>query len=245
MTFGSLFAGIGGFDLGFERAGLTCAWQVEIDPYCRLVLANHWPGVRRPNDARTFPVGDPADWRVDVVVGGFPCQDVSLANPGGAGLDGGRSGLWSEFARVVRILRPRFVVVENVPALLVRGLGRVLGDLAAVGYDAEWDVLPAAVFGLDHRRDRVFVVAYPVGSGPQGDERGVLATGQPLTRHLSRRDCDGSGYPARTVRDCVPRCGRKRDGLPGRVDQTTALGNAVCPQVAEWLGRRLVIYQNP
>jgi DNA (cytosine-5)-methyltransferase 1 len=240
MTFGSLFAGLGGMDLGLEMAGLTCAWQVEINPYCRRVLAKHWPNVRRPDDVRDFPAGRPDDWRADVIAGGFPCQDVSVANPDAIGIDGERSGLWSEFARVVRVLRPRYVVVENTPGLLVRGADRVLGDLAGLGYDAEWGVLPAAVFGLDHRRSRVFVVAYPGGERLPGDFGGILAAGQPLARHLSRRDCDGSGYPAGTVSRCVPRCGGKRDGLPGRVERTTALGNAVCPVVAEHIGRRLM-----
>jgi DNA (cytosine-5)-methyltransferase 1 len=240
VTFGSLFAGLGGFDLGFERAGLRCVWQVENNPYCRRVLAKNYPGVRQPDDVRAFPIGDPNDWRADVIAGGFPCQDVSIANPDAVGIDGERSGLWSQFARVVRVLRPRFVVVENTPGLLVRGADRVLGDLAALGYDAEWDVLPAAVFGLDHRRDRVFVVAYPGGERLPGDFGGILAAGQPLARHLSRRDCDGSGYPAGTVGRCVPRCGGKRDGVPHRVERTAALGNAVCPVVAEWIGRRLM-----
>ena len=99
---------------------------------------------------------------VDVLCGGFPCQDLSVAGRG-AGIDGARSGLWAEYARLIRELRPRYVVVENVPALLVRGLGRVLGDLAALGYDAEWDCLPASAFGAPHRRDRVWIVAYPDG----------------------------------------------------------------------------------
>ena len=151
MTFGSLFAGIGGMDLGLERAGMTCEWQVEIDPYARRVLAKHWPSVRRWDDVRTFPpmanaepnerdestiggsigtgeekgrVLEPqrcADsWSVDLICGGFPCQDISYAGKG-AGLAGERSGLWYEFARVVRVLRPRFVLVENVSALLTRG----------------------------------------------------------------------------------------------------------------------------
>src|SRR6185312_32662 len=108
MTVGSLFAGIGGFDLGFERAGFEIKWQVEIDPFCRAVLAKHWPDVRRYEDVRT--VGAELE-RVDVVCGGFPCQDISFAGDG-AGLDGERSGLWREFSRLIGELRPRYVVVE-------------------------------------------------------------------------------------------------------------------------------------
>jgi len=159
MTIGSLFSGIGGLELGLERAGLgPTIWQVERDPYAQRILERHWPDARRFDDVRTVGAHNLAP--VDLICGGFPCQDISVAGKG-AGLDGERSGLWVEFARIVRELRPRFVVVENVPALLARGFGRVLGDLAACGYDAEWDCIPAAAVGAPHLRDRLFVVAYP------------------------------------------------------------------------------------
>lgn len=161
MRIGSLFAGIGGLELGLERAGLgPVIWQVEQDEYCRRILARHWPDAARYDDVRT--VGASSLEPVDLICGGFPCQDLSFAGKG-AGLAGARSGLWSEFARIVRELRPRYVVVENVPALLARGLGVVLGDLAACGYDATWDCIPAAAVGAPHLRYRLFVVAYPQG----------------------------------------------------------------------------------
>lgn len=151
LRVGSLFTGIGGLDLGFERAGFEIAWQVEIDEWCRRVLAKHWPTVPRYVDVRE--VGAHNLPYVDVIVGGFPCQDTSLAGRR-AGLDGERSGLWAEYARIVRELRPRYVVVENVPGILypIRRDGHViapapiatvLGDLAACGYDAEWQMLSA------------------------------------------------------------------------------------------------------
>lgn len=158
LTVGSLFAGIGGFDLGFERAGFTVRWQVEIDPWCRRVLETHWPHVYRHDDVRT--AGAHNLEAVDVLVGGFPCQDISVAGRG-AGITGARSGLWREYARIIRELRPRYVVVENSPALLGRGLGRVLGDLAEIRYDAEWDCLPMSAFGANQQRDRIWIVAYP------------------------------------------------------------------------------------
>lgn len=130
LTFGELFAGIGGFSLGLERAGMVCRWQVEIDPYARAVLAKHWPEVPKHDDVRTFP--PQGDYAVDVICGGFPCQDISVAGKG-AGLAGARSGLWSEFARIIGHLRPSYVVVENVAALLARGMGTVLGDLSTLG----------------------------------------------------------------------------------------------------------------
>ncbi len=152
LTFGSLFSGIGGFDLGLERAGMECMWQVEIDPYARDILAQHWPDVLRYADVRDFPPNNnPEDYVCDLICGGFPCQDNSKARYGGLGLDGPKSGLWAEFARVLRLLRPRYAIVENVPTLRRRGLDRVLGDLADLGYDAEWSCCPATAVGCATR----------------------------------------------------------------------------------------------
>lgn len=133
----------------------------EIDPYCRAVLRKHWPDVPCHDDIRTFhaPAGS-----ADVICGGFPCQDISYAGDG-AGLAGERSGLWSEYARLIGEVRPRFVIVENVSALLARGLGDVLRDLAAIGYDAEWHCIPASAVGAPHRRDRLWIVGYPHHEG--------------------------------------------------------------------------------
>ena len=165
MRAGSLFSGIGGFDLGLERAGFTISWQVEIDPYCQRVLAKHWPTVPRYGDICAVDWGTVEP--VDVLCGGFPCQDLSFAGKR-AGIDGARSGLWSEYVRAIRHLRPRYVLVENVPGLLTNQyLGRVLGDLAQSGYDAEWDCIPASAIGAPHRRDRVWIVAYPQIDGAQ------------------------------------------------------------------------------
>jgi len=159
-TLGSLFSGIGGLDLGVEAAtGARTAWQVEADPWCRSVLARHWPDARRYDDVRTAGNEGQELERVDIIAGGFPCQDVSVAGKR-AGLSGGeRSGLWSEFARIVRVVRPRIVFVENVSGLLSMEFGRVLGDLAALGFDAEWGVFRASDAGAPHRRERVFVLA--------------------------------------------------------------------------------------
>jgi DNA (cytosine-5)-methyltransferase 1 len=238
LTFGSLFAGIGGFDLGFTRAGLTPAWQCEINPYCRAVLARHFPGgVRRHDDVRTFPPSDPDAWRCDVICGGFPCQDVSKAGTAtrpAAGLDGPRSGLWGEFARVVRVLRPRYVVVENVPELCNRGLDRVLGDLAQFGFDAEWHGIPAAAFGAPHKRYRLLIVAYPAGLFREEVLR--------LQPHG-----DLPGHWRGGWADYAAALRRVDDGLPGRLghrvgpcDDLATLGNAIVPQLAEWVGRQLL-----
>ena len=240
LTFGSLFAGIGGFDLGFEQVGMVCKWQVEIDDYANRVLAKHWPTVHRERDIRT--VGAHNLERVDVICGGFPCQDISYAGLG-AGLDGERSGLFFEAVRVVCELRPRVVVLENVAALLTRGLDRVLGTLAEVGYDAEWHCIPAAAVGAPHSRDRAFVIAYRNGNrellGPiccemewmcavrQWDqaEHGFGTVSQALR---AGRLGDFSGVP------------RMAHGIPAGVDRLRGLGNAVVPQVAEFIGRQIV-----
>jgi DNA (cytosine-5)-methyltransferase 1 len=246
LTFGSLFAGIGGFDLGFERAGMACKWQVEIGEYGTSVLAKHWPGVRRHDDVRTFPPTDADEWRVDAICGGFPCQDISNSGHK-AGIDEGlRSGLWREYARIIRTLRPRFVVVENVAALLGRGLNRVLGDLAQSGYDAEWDCLPACEFGADHERDRAFIAAYPKGCGWTGTQDSFLGVRAEDARSTGTRAAEplggflgGDGWQ-RSLRESgvAPFV----HGLSARlVDKPNrAVGNAVCPPVAEWIGRRIV-----
>jgi DNA (cytosine-5)-methyltransferase 1 len=158
LTVGSLFAGIGGFDLAAEWMGWRTIWVSEIDPYASAVLAHRFPEAPNLGDITKI------EWeRVEapaVLCGGFPCQDISNAGKR-AGIDGERSGLWREYARAIRDLRPRYVIIENVAALLGRGAGRVLGDLAALGYDAEWDVVSAEAVGAPHLRERLWILAYP------------------------------------------------------------------------------------
>lgn len=158
LTVGSLFAGIGGFELGFEATGrFETLWQVEQDKYASQVLAKHWPNVQRHDDVCTWP--NETTKPVDVIIGGFPCQDISYAGKG-AGLDGERSGLFYELMRIVRVVGSKYVVLENVAALFTRGMDQVLGSLASRGYDAEWEVVSAASVGAPHRRDRVFIIGY-------------------------------------------------------------------------------------
>ncbi len=161
-----LFSGIGGFSLGLERSGgFRTVGFCEITPYCRTVLYKHWPKTPCADDitARDFTHGE-----ADVICGGFPCQDISLAGDG-AGLAGERSGLWRELLRAIRVVRPRYAIVENVAALLGRGMGSVLGDLATVGYDAEWHCIPASAVGAPHRRDRVWIIANPGSKQHEGN----------------------------------------------------------------------------
>ena len=157
-----LFSGIGGFSLGLERAGFETVAFCEIDKKAQQVLRKHWPHVPIFTDVKTL-TGETLREHgisVDVICGGFPCQDISVAGKG-AGIEGERSGLWSEFARLIGELRPQYAIVENVSALLNRGLDRVLGDLSEIGYDAEWHCIPASAVGAPHRRDRIWILAYP------------------------------------------------------------------------------------
>ena len=203
MVVGSLFSGIGGFDLGFQRAGMRTAWMVERNPYRRRVLAQHFPDAELLRDVRS--VNYARLEAVDLICGGFPCTDLSLARNRAEGLKGRHSGLWREFARAIRSVRPRWVVVENVPPLLGRGLDAVLGDLASVGYDAEWDCIPAASIGAPHPRDRLWLVAYPGGERRQQDAggphaaQGVDAGGRAEEADLAGGD--GAGSRARPVAD--------------------------------------------
>ncbi len=336
---------------------MVCKWQVEKDDYARRILELRWPNVPKYRDVRYF-LGSKrwrrvrAAWHVDVICGGFPCQDISTAGRR-AGIDGERSSLWSEFARIVRLLRPRIVIVENVPALTIRGLGRVLGDLAKLGYDCEWDRIPAAAVGAPHLRWRIFIVAYAAklqrhqvlgrepdgtcgvlvadstsdgrqqgrqnhkteGTGRRLADRGIVGadvsdhernrweqssevlrgresvsavhgrndggrTGRSGKKTLSdannsRPDdglCPGRevsrGGSSPDLADAESRwsgqrwreqfaafCESQRNlywadaqppvcgvahGVPNRVDRLRCLGNAVLPQVAEWIGRRIV-----
>ena len=160
MRFGSLFTGVGGFDLGFERAGLKCAWQVEQDKFCSQVLERHWPNVRRYEDVRE--VGKENLEAVDLICGGFPCQDLSVAGKR-AGFDGERSSLWFEFERIIDEMRPKWVVIENVPGLLSSENGAdfavILKSLDECGYGVAWRIFDSKNFRVAQRRRRVFIMA--------------------------------------------------------------------------------------
>jgi DNA (cytosine-5)-methyltransferase 1 len=252
LTFGSLFSGIGGIDLGLERAGLICQWQSEIDSYSSRVLKKHWPNV--PNHGDITKMQTDQIEKVDLICGGFPCQDLSVAGKG-AGLKGERSGLFYELTRIVRGIRPQYLLLENVAALLVRGLDDVLGSLAALRYDCEWHCIPAAAIGAPHRRDRLFIIgkknikscsavadAYCDGCEknakqkpkPGGASRLEVFTPPQRQKNLFcqlqqfRNDCKWWATE--------PGVGRVANGIPNRVDRIRGLGNAVVPQIAEWIG---------
>jgi DNA (cytosine-5)-methyltransferase 1 len=237
----SLFAGIGGLELGLERAGMTTVGQVELDPWCRQVLARHWPDIPQHDDVRTAP-----DWwasterpPVDVVCGGFPCQPFSSAGRR-RGVADERWG-WPWMADVVRAVRPRYLVVENV-ADLVRDAdawGWVLGDLAALGFDAEWGVLSACALGAPHARERVFLVAYTPQHHVSDQGQGAETAGG---LRLQPRGSRWRAYARSRGWLSEPALGRVADGVPRRlvVDELHALGNAVVPAVSEHIGRLIV-----
>jgi len=273
-----LFSGIGGFSLGLERAtlegayidGFTTTAFCEIEAFPRKVLAKHWPDVPCYDDVRTLTAERlAADGiaGIDVICGGFPCQDISTAGKG-AGLAGERSGLFYEIARLVGELAPRYVILENVAALLGRGLADVLGTLASLGYDAEWENIPAAALGAPHRRERVWIVAYPSQvddaklecfHGSRQDRQpceygAVLADAERRAwetfnqgRILAKPHCEGSagGLADGSVFgnrqwDIEPDVGRVADGVPNRAQRLAALGNAVVPQIPELIGRAIL-----
>lgn len=239
LNYLSLFSGIGGLDLGLDRAGWNCVGQVELDAYCRTVLDDHWPGVPKHDDVRTAPQW----WRsgaarpaVRLVAGGFPCQPFSTAGLRG-GVGDPRWG-WPWFRAVVRAVRPEFVLVENVPALLddADAFGWMLGDLAADGFDADWTVLSACAVGAPHTRERLFVVAYPHGGdGPSGLGAGLR---QAALQPVDVRPGPWV-HPVDGLMAAERGSGRVADGVPDPLEpaRVKGLGNAVVPQVGELLGR--------
>jgi DNA (cytosine-5)-methyltransferase 1 len=267
-----LFSGIGGFSLGLERTGgfETVAF-CEIEPFPRKVLVKHWPEVPQYDDVRTLTAERLAadGIAVDVICGGFPCQDISFAGKG-AGLAGARSGLFYEVARLIGELGPRYVILENVGALLSRGLDAVLGTLASVGYDAEWHCIPASYVGAPHRRDRVWVLAYPAKLQRDGRElygehsEGEVSEprngcGSQIMAYAYRqrgRGRDASGENAGDARQpprhkgphgvgmgawrTEPDVGRVANGVPDRAHRLKALGNAVVPQIPELIGNAIL-----
>lgn len=240
----SLFAGIGGFDLGLERTGgfKTVAF-CEIDKAAQAVLRKHWSEVPIYDDVRTLTSDRLAadGIAVDVICGGFPCQDLSIAGKG-AGLEGERSGLWWEYHRLIGELQPAVVIVENVAELLGRGFGDVLGSLAALGYNVWWDCIPAFAVGADHERDRVWAVA--THDHQARLSRGLQARADsPDARDIGARVGLALADPPSFSREhgpLRPLMGGRAHGIPGRVDRLKQLGNAVVPQIPELIGRAIL-----
>jgi DNA (cytosine-5)-methyltransferase 1 len=218
---GSLFSGIGGLDLGLERAGMEVRWQCEIDPYCRKVLKKHWPDVPCYEDVRNLP--DDIE-RVDLICGGYPCPAFSQAARG----RNVTPDLWPYMRDAISVLCPRYVLLENVAAHLGRGFPVVLADLHALGFDAEWSTVTACSVGASHRR-RLFVIAHADGyrqsARPVDAEAPRVSPFAGFRGHWGLPTADDMGAD---------------DGVPHRLDRLRALGNAVVPQVAEYIGHRIM-----
>lgn len=238
-TLGSLFSGIGGLELGLESTGrFETVWQAEVDPFCRKVLEKRWKNCKIYEDVKDVRTENEVK-RVDVICGGFPCQDLSTAREGsgqgrGRGLDGSKSGLYREFIRVIRELSPVGFVIENVPTLVNRGLEAILGEVAKLGYDAEWHIVSAASTGGPHLRKRVFIMGHANCSHPQ---RGWIPSGVQEEHKDSHRNSDWRPDKTWPTEPDLPRVA---DGVPDWSHRAKALGNAVVPKVASVVGMRMI-----
>ena len=273
LTVGSLFSGIGGLDLGLERAGMEVIWQSEIDPYCNKVLKKHWPEVINHGNIKDINWGTVQ--RPDIICGGYPCQPFSTAGKR-KGTDDPRH-LWPWVRDAISALRPKFAILENVRGHLSMGGLQVIGELAEIGYDTEWRVVSAAGVGAPHRRDRIIIVAYANNSRGGTPQCGTHADGPQEIKEQTNISQSGLGRCSKDVAntnarkivgrfggdatnrskvfsqrnnqrgtqshegwqwwETEPDVGRVADGIPCRVDRLRGLGNAVVPQVAEYIGR--------
>jgi len=266
-----LFSGIGGFSLGLERAGMETVAFCEVDKKAQLVLKKHWPNIPVFDDVKTLNKEklDDHSISVELICGGFPCQDLSVAGSG-AGLEGNRSGLWYEYYRLIKEIKPSWVIIENVSVLRSRGLETVLKGLSEIGYDAEWHCIPASAVGAPHRRDRIWIIAYPTtdskhwGSEPQFtddrewqevyDELGWVRPEIPDTMReglerqwtlSSRIGSELSDTRNNSWWEVEPDVGRVAHGVPNRVDRLKQLGNSIVPQIAELIGRAIMDDRKP
>ena len=258
-----LFSGIGGFSLGLERAGMKTTAFCEIDPWCRKVLHKHWPGVLKFTDIRELR---PKQGDYDLICGGFPCQDISFAGNRKGIINGKRSSLWKEYARLINEIRPKYAIIENVEHLRKNGLGVVLNDLARIGYDAEWAVITANSIGLPHQRKRLFIISYPRSERLNAHirEKRLLQINEERESkeiYTEGEQCESKPVEVRPIlskgsfdlrRDSYPNrfsavssVHRVTDGFPGKLDKIRRerikmLGNSVVPQIVELMGREII-----
>lgn len=264
-----LFSGIGGFSLGLEKSDFETVGFCEIEEFPKKILKKHWPNVPIHNDVRTIDELEGFD-SAEVITAGFPCQDISFAGEG-AGLSGSRSGLWWKVRRAIRLVRPRFALLENVAAMLNRGVGAVLGSLAAIGYDTEWHCIPASYVGAPHRRDRIWIIAHTESERlseagrlqrEQHPERVCSSSEESCFADFISKRLQGCGEESiqgvegfswckdvRGIEDLLrrsdlytPALCRASDGIPDWVDRTKCLGNTVVPQIPEIIGKAIMDY---
>jgi len=289
-----LFSGIGGLSSGLEKTGgFETRVFCEIDIPCQKVLRKHWPNSLLFGDIREIvgskgfisnKTGSTKLWEsIDVICGGFPCQDISVANVNGEGLDGKRSGLWFEYKRLIQEIKPRYAIIENVANLRIKGLATVLKDLWEIGYDAEWHIISACGIGAIHRRERVWILAYPRSKGLEGSrqtrdaseicpqkeisscfsrqtfERGAftypndLRLWSPFTSEKEKQEWWSETTSSFStvfgkIISIEPTVCRGDDGVSrgldkNRKERIKQLGNSVVPQIAEWIGQRILEYE--
>jgi DNA (cytosine-5)-methyltransferase 1 len=259
LSHGSLFSGIGGIDLGLEWAGFETAWQVENNEFCNQVLEKQWPGVQRFLDVRS--VGKDNLKPVNLISGGFPCQDISIgAQFKERGLGGSRSGLWVEYARIVRELQPAWVLVENVPNLKDFGADIVISDLEAAGYSCWTSVVGVDAFKAPFKRHRVFILAHHNSHGTRSIGEGMAAgwTLSPECQRALAQACQDWNYwqhelgagNARSISgaeesesDSYARGLRTIYGVPDGLDRLKALGNACTPVIPAIIGSFIQNYE--
>lgn len=247
IKIGSVFAGIGGFELGLERSwgNAETIWQVEREKFCQKILQKHWPKSTIYNDVRDITKDNVKP--VDVLIGGFPCQDISLAGNQKGVNNGERSSLWWEMWRIASDIRPRVIIMENVANIIRLGGVDVIGSLTQIGYDCEWTIISARQFGAPHLRERWFCVAYTASPHDQRRTKKSRTMGQnektqpslsrcsnvsPLWNNKTTGDWTGIGVESAICRVV--------DGIPNRVDRLKSLGNAIVPQCSQWVGDQVL-----
>ena len=241
-----LFSGIGGFALAARWAGFETIGFCEIDKYAQKVLKKNFPGIPIYEDVTKLNGSQFKD--IYLLTGGFPCQDISIAGKG-AGIEGERSGLWTELHRIISEVRPKYALIENVPALTFRGGTRVIEDLTEIGYDTEWQIVGADDVGAPHRRKRIWIVANTNSGFNERENQEICTGGNSIDNgsedvtysHNSGRKEQWREKPIQEEQQTLkcssrwfsePSVGRVVNGLPNRVDRLKGLGNAIVPQVA-------------
>ena len=232
-----LFSGIGGFSLGFNKVGIETKGFCEIDEFCVRVLNKNFPGIPIYRDISKL-TGLDVGFKPDIISGGFPCQDISIAGLGN-GIHGERSSLWFEMRRLIAELKPSFVVIENVPNLRNKGLSEILKNLWEIGYDAEWNIISASAFGAPHKRERLWIIAYSKGMFSNGcndngtGNKRIFKEIPELRNDYSKRFT--RGWSIRESAIC-----RMDDGVSDRMDRLKSLGNSVYPPISEYIGKCIV-----
>jgi DNA (cytosine-5)-methyltransferase 1 len=218
LSHGALFAGIGGFELGAEMSGIETKWNCEVSEFNRQELKRLFPNAKQFEDIRTMQGAE----SVDIISGGFPCQNISLAaSKNRTGVDGDKSGLWRDMLRICGEIRPKYIILENSHTIIKHGFEIILEEFAKIGYDAEWQTLQGFQFSIPQRRRRLYAILYPTCIGNRMEEKEIF-TGwhKPI-------------YP--TWRDTEPKVYGVADVISNRLDKHRALGNAVQPLITNYL----------